>query len=72
MYTPIFLTILILIIFHIIERKFFGKCIYQVLASDNSWVAEVNTRSEAKNWKNKGYQVFKEVNKSGLIYFKQL
>lgn len=72
MYTPIFLTLLILFLFHTIKRKFFVKCNFQVLASDNSWVAEVKTTTEAQAWKRKGYQVFKEINKSGLIYFKQL
>ncbi len=72
MYTPIILIVIALIAFVIVERKYFSKCIYQVLAKDNSWVAEVKSKREALQWKKKGYQVFKSVNKAGQVNFKQI
>ena len=72
MTAPIILTIVLLLAFHFIEKRFFANRVYQVIAPDNSWVAEVNSRNEADIWKRKGYQVFKSTHKNGLIYFKQI
>lgn len=72
MTAPIILTIALLIAFHLIEKRFFTNRVYQVIAPDNSWVTEVNTRKQAEQWKRKGYQVFKSIHKNGLIYFKQI
>lgn len=72
MYTPIILTVVALIAFVFVERKYFSKRIYQVLSQDNSWVADVKTKKDALKWKKKGYQVFQSVNKSGRPNFKQI
>lgn len=72
MYTPILLTVIALIAFVIVERKYYSRRIYQVLAKDNSWVAEVTTKKDALKWKKKGYQVFQSVNKPGRTNFKQI
>lgn len=72
MYTPIILTVVALIAFVIVERKYFSKRIYQVLSQDNSWVADVKTKKDALKWKKKGYQVFMSVNKAGQKKFKQI
>lgn len=72
MFTPIVLTVIALIAFVIIERKYFSRRIYQVLAKDNSWVADVSTKKDAVKWKKKGYQVFQSVNKAGRTKFRQI
>lgn len=72
MYTPILLIVITFIAFVIVERKYYCLRIYQVLASDNSWVAEVKSKRDALKWKNKGYKVFQAVTKSGVTKFKQI
>lgn len=72
MFTPIVLTVIALIAFVIVERKYFSRRIYQVLAKDNSWVAEVSSKKDAVKWKKKGYQVFQSVNKAGRTKFRQI
>lgn len=73
MLTPTLLTFIALALIAVVfASRFFGTLKYQVLGPDNSWVAEVHSRSDAVQLKNKGYQVFKEINKNGFVYFKQI
>lgn len=72
MFTPTVLTVIALIAFVIVERKYFSRRIYQVLAKDNSWVAEVSSKKDAVKWKKKGYQVFQSVTKAGRTKFRKI